>query len=142
MNPEILSQLILAVALAIVSLVFWALRELIKVGIEYLKSKIGQTNYERLRAYAAMSVKAIEQSPVYKDFTGDKKKELVKVAVLQFAKEHNLPVDDALYDKFIEAAVQEMNSQMGKIDWTAIELLPGANDQPMVGSGASKGSDN
>ncbi len=127
MNPDILSQLILAVALAIVSLVFWALREFIKIGIEYLKAKLGQTNYERLREYAGMAVKAIEQSPVYKDFTGDKKKELVKVAVLQFAQEHKLPIDNALFDKFIEAGVHEMNSQMSQIDWVAGEILSSDN---------------
>ncbi len=133
MNPDILSQLILAVALAIVSLVFWALREFISVGIVYLRSKLGQTNYERLREYAGMAVKAIEQSPVYKDFTGDKKKELVKVAVLQFAQEHKLPIDDALFDKFIEAGVHEMNSQMSQIDWVAGEIL--SSDNPgLVGS--------
>ncbi len=135
MNPDILSQLILAVALAIVSLVFWALREFIKVGIAYLQSKLGQTNYERLRSYAGMAVKAIEQSPVYKDFTGDKKKELVKVAVLQFAQEHRLPIDDALFDKFIEAAVQEMNSQMSQIDWVAGEIL--SSDNPGLTGSAS-----
>ena len=133
MNPEILQQLILAVALAIVSLVFWALREFIGVGITYLKAKLGQTNYERLRAFAALSVKAIEQSPIYQDFTGDKKKELVKVAVLQFAEAHRLPVDDALFDKFIEAAVQEMNSQMSGIDWVAGEILS-SQDYPAVGN--------
>ncbi len=133
MNTEILQQLILAVSLAIVSLVFWAIRELVKVGIAYLRSKLGQTNYERLREYAGMAVKAIEQSPVYKDFTGDKKKELVKVAVLQFAQQHSLPIDDALFDKFIEAAVHEMNSQIGQIDWVAGEIIQGP-DQPMLGS--------
>ncbi len=121
MSPEILSQLILAVGLAVVSLFFWGLRELVKLGIEYLKSKLGQANYERVRTFAELAVKAIEQTPMYKDFTGDKKKELAKVAVVQWAQQHNLPIDDALFDKFIEAAVQEMNSQMNKIDWTLVE---------------------
>ncbi len=129
MNPEILQQLILAVALAIVSLVFWALREFIKVGIAYLKSKLGETEYNRVRGYAADVVKFLEQSPVYTNFDGEKKKELAKVAVVQWAQQHNLPIDDALFDKFIEAAVQEMNSQVGQIDWAGAELLG-----PEVGS--------
>lgn len=133
MNTDLLQQLILAVSLAIVSLVFWALRELITVGIAYLRAKLGQTNYERLRQFASTSVKAVEQSPIYKDFTGDKKKELVKVAVLQFAEAHALPIDEALFDKFIEAAVQEMNGQISKIDWTA-ELLPGPDQLPFSSS--------
>lgn len=141
MSTEILQQLILAVSLAIVSLVFWTLRELVKVGIAYLQSKLGQTNYDRLREYAGMAVKAIEQSPVYKDFTGDKKKELVKVAVLQFAQLHKLPVDEALVDQFIEAGVNEMNSQMSQIDWVAGEILSGP-DYPELGSAASYGSAN
>ncbi len=122
MNPDIVSQLILAVGLAVVSLFFWGFRELVQVGLVYLKSQVGQTEFDRLEGYASVAVKAVEQSPVYKDFTGDKKKELVKVAISQFAKEHNLPIDDALADKFIESAVQEMNSQMMKIDWTAADV--------------------
>lgn len=134
MNTDILQQLILAVALAIVSLVFWAIRELVSVGIAYLRAKLGQTNYERLHQFASTAVKAVEQSPIYKDFTGDKKKELVKVAVLQFAEAHKLPVDEALCDKFIEAAVQEMNGQMSQIDWVAAELLPGPDMPSFSGS--------
>jgi len=133
MNSEILQQLILAVSLAIVSLVFWAIRELVKVGIAYLRAKLGQTNYERLRQYADMAVKAIEQTPIYKDFAGEKKKELARVAVVQFAQKHNLPIDEALFDKFIEAAVKEMNSQIGQIDWLGAEIVQGP-DYPILGS--------
>lgn len=121
MNPDIFQQLILAVVLAIVSLVFWALREFIGVGIVYLKARLGQTNYERLVAFASMAVKAFEQSPIYKDLAGEKKKELVKIAILQYSQEHNLPLDDTLIDKIIEAAVQEMKAQMTTIDWGVVE---------------------
>lgn len=121
MNQDILSQLILAVGLAVVSLFFWGMRELVKLGIEYLKSRIGQANYDRVRYYVEMAVKAIEQTPMYKDFDGAKKKELAKIAVVQWAQEHGLPIDEALFDKFIEAAVLEMNSQMDKIEWAALE---------------------
>jgi hypothetical protein len=132
MNPDILQQLILAVALAIVSLVFWALRELVSLGITYLKSKIGQSQYERVMDFASMAVKAIEQTPIYQDFTGEKKKELARVAVVQFAQEHHLPIDEALFDKFIEASVKEMNAQMGQIDWVG-EIIEGPA-YPALGS--------
>jgi hypothetical protein len=134
MNPEIFQQLILAVALAIVSLLCFAMRELITLGIAYLRAKLGQTQYDRVRAFADTIVKAVEQSPIYQDFTGDKKKELARVAVVQFAKEHNLPIDEALFDKFIEAAVKEMNGQIGQIDWIAGELIQGPTS-PMIESG-------
>jgi hypothetical protein len=132
MNPDILQQLILAVALAIVSLLAWASRELIKVGIAYLRSRLGESEYNRLRGYAVDVVKALEQSPVYTGFDGSKKKELAKVAVVQWAQAHNLPIDEALFDKFIEAAVQEMNSQGSMIDWAGAELL--GPDAPLTGS--------
>ncbi len=122
MSSSILSELILAVGLAVVSLFFWGLRQLVQIGIDYLKAKLGQTTFDQVKSYAEIAVKAVEQSPIYKDFTGDKKKELVKVAVVQWAQAHNLPVDDALFDKFIEAAVHEMNSQMTKIDWTMVDV--------------------
>jgi hypothetical protein len=131
MNPEILQQLILAAALAVVSLLAWAMRELIAVGIAYLRSKLGETEYNRLRGYAGDVVKALEQSPIYTSFDGAKKKELAKVAVVQWAKAHNLPIDEALIDKFIEAAVKEMNDQTAQIEWSA-ELLDG--EAPLTGS--------
>jgi hypothetical protein len=133
MTPDIVQQLLLAVALAIVSLFFWALRELIKIAIEYIKSKIGETAYNRIRGFTEIAVKFLEQSPVYKDFDGSKKKELAKVAVVQWAQEHKLPIDDALFDKFIEAAVQEMNAQVGKIEW---DLTPPELGALPTGSGS------
>lgn len=123
MTPNIISELILTAALAVISLLAFAARELVQVGIAYLKSKLGQTEFDRLKGYAGIVVKAVEQSPVYKDFAGDKKKELVKVAILQWAQANHLPVDEAMIDKFIEAAVQEMNSQVSSIDWVAGEIL-------------------
>jgi hypothetical protein len=131
MNSEIVSQLILAVALAIVSLLGFAIRELVKIGIAYLKSKLGQSEYDRMLSFATTVVKSIEQTPIYKDLTGEKKKELARVAVVQFAKQHGLPIDEALFDKFIEAAVKEMNDQVGQIDWVGTELIQGPG--PAVG---------
>ena len=130
---EIYQQILLAVLLGIVSLLGFALRQLILVGIAYLRARIGQAEYERVLEYARVTVKALEQTPVYKDFSGDKKKELARVAVMQFAKEHNLPIDDTLFDKFIEAAVKEMNDQVSGIDWVAGEIVSGP-EYPMIGS--------
>ena len=130
---EIYQQILLAVVLGIVSLLSFALQQLIVVGITYLRTRLGQAEYERVLDYARMTVKALEQTPVYKDFTGDKKKELARVAVVQFAKEHHLPIDEALFDKFIEAAVKEMNAQISNIDWVAGEIIEGPS-YPMIGS--------
>ena len=138
MNPEILQQLILAVALAIVSLLAFAFRSLFSLGIVYLRSKIGESNFQRVRAYADVVVKMLEQSPAFETFDGAKKKELAILAVLQFSEKNNLPIDRELVDKFIEAAVQEMNSQIGKIEWDLIAADGGA----LTGGGASYGSDN
>jgi hypothetical protein len=134
MNQQILQDVIYAVALALISLIGWGLRELAMVGIDYLKSKLGETNYNRVRVYAETVVKFLEQSPIYTNFDGAKKKELAKVAVVQWAQEHNLPIDDALFDKFIEAAVHEMNSQFGQIDWAEV------GPEALTGSVASYGS--
>lgn len=125
MNPDIFQQLILAVALAIVSLIAFALQGLITVGITYLRSRIGETNFQRVRSYADVVVKMLEQSPVFKSFDGEKKKELAVLAVLQFAEKNRLPVDRELIDRFIEAAVQEMNAQIGKVDWELLETQTG-----------------
>lgn len=125
MNPEIMQQLVLAAALAIVSFLAFALRSLFQVGLEYLRARLGQTNYDRLQSFSLVVVKALEQSPVYKELAGEKKYELAKVAILQYAEEHRLPIDDALVDKFIEASVKEVKAQFGQIEWTPLELPAG-----------------
>lgn len=120
MNQELVTQLILALALAIIGLLGYAGRALVQVGIAYLTTKLGQTNFQRLRDFAGTVVRAVEQSPIYSDLAGEKKKELAIVAVMQFAEKYKLPIDRADIDKFIEAAVQEMNAQIEKIDWDMI----------------------
>ncbi len=131
MNPEIFQQLLLAVMLAIVSIVAYGLRELVQIGIAYLKVKLGGDAYERLLSYVGMAVRWVDQSPIYRDFAGDKKYEMVKNSVLQYAQKHSLPVDAELFDKFIEAAVKEMKSQISPadfIDSVSSELIiPGDN---------------
>ena len=126
MNPEIMQQLVLAVALAIVSLIAFAFRSFLALGITYLRSKIGESDFQRIRSYADVVVKMLEQSPAFESFDGAKKKELAILAVLQFAEKNRLPVDRGLCDKVIEAAVQEMNAQVGKIEWDVIATDGGA----------------
>ena len=121
MNEEIFQQLIAAGALAIVSLIAFAFRSLITLGIAYLKAKLGENNFQRVRSYADVIVKMLEQHPAFKYFDGAHKKEMAIMAVLQWAEKNSLPIDRELIDKFIEAAVLEMNSQMGKIEWPMID---------------------
>jgi len=126
MNPELLAQLIYALAVAVIGVIAYALRQLVQLLIAYLKSKIGETNFQRYRQYADVVVKMLEQSPAFESFDGAKKKELAILSVVQWAEKNNLPIDRELCEKVIEAAVQEMNSQVGKIEWDLIATDGGA----------------
>ena len=127
MNPEIFQQLILAVALAIVSLIAFAFRSLLSLGITYLRAKLGESNFQRARDYADVVVKMLEQSPAFSQFDGAKKKELAILSVLQWSEKNHLPIDRELCDKVIEAAVQELNA--GKIQWGFV-----GGDTPLTGN--------
>ena len=73
MNPRHFSSLV-AVALALVSLIAFALRSLVQVGIEYLRAKLGESGFERIRAYAVITVNTLEQAPALLNLTEPRKR--------------------------------------------------------------------
>lgn len=127
MNSEYLQQILLALALAVVSILGYGLRQLVQIGIEYLRAKLGESGFLQLRAVADTAVKMLEQSPAFQNFDGAKKKELATLWLLDYAEKNHLPVDRELIDKVIEAAVHEMNAV--KIQWDFV-----GGEAPLVGS--------
>jgi hypothetical protein len=122
MDPQLIQNLIVDVVLAFIGFVAFTARGLVQVGIEYLRAKVGDRNFDSLLSYADMTVRFIEQSPAFQELDGDKKKELAIVELLKFCEQNKLPVDRALIDKTIESAVQIMNAEKGKIEMPAVPL--------------------
>lgn len=131
MDPTLIQNLLYALALALVGLISFALRSLIEVGIAYLRSKLSQSQFDMLYGFAATCVRSLEQSPVFSQLEGEKKKELVILQLTKFAAEKNIPLTRELCDQIIEASVQVMNSEMSKLDFSS---FVGGDPGAIVGS--------
>jgi hypothetical protein len=115
MDPVVFQQLVVAVAVAIVSLVAFAFRGLVSVGITYLQNKVGQSGYEMIQGFVKTVVSFFEQSPVFKDLMGEEKKQRVILEVVKFCQDHNLPIDHELIDKLIEEAVLQVKKDLNLV---------------------------
>ena len=126
MDPTLTSALqglLTAVVLAIVALLTFALKKVVTLGQLYLEQKLGSATYNFLKDYAATTVRFLEQTPIFKDFTGPEKKEYAITEVVIWCQQHNLPVDHDLIDKLIEEAVNVMNS-VGQPPLLTMEAAP------------------
>jgi len=89
------------------------------LAVSYVESKIGGNQLAELKGFAQTSVRYLEQSPIFTNFDGAKKKELAQMQVTQYCQSRNIPVTPETVDKVIEEAVQIMNVELGKpiTDW-------------------------
>jgi len=105
--------------LALMTLVLTALTGFAAVGAHkldaYFKSKLGSTNYDFLKSLAATVVRALEQSPAYKDFDGAKKKEAAIIQIVALANQYGIPVTTETIDRLVEEEVQRMNDSLGDL---------------------------
>jgi hypothetical protein len=121
MDPEIYRQLVIAVVLAIVSLLSFAARGLIQVGVNYLQVKLGNAKFDQVKQRALTIVRYLEQSPVYQDFDGAKKKELAMIDLTNFAEKFNIPVTHEDLDKLSEEAVRIVKKEIGEAEWGSLD---------------------
>ena len=110
MDPEIISQVVSIIAVAIATAVGFLLKGLAASAVEFLKAKLGETKFNMMRDTIDILVRGIEQSPFAADFDGARKKEMVLAQISQWLAENRVPVDRDLVDQCIEAAVQAMKS--------------------------------
>jgi hypothetical protein len=103
-----LQGLLVAVIIAIITLLGFALKRFETVAQLYLEQKLGSATYAFVKQYAVTTVHWLEQQPAFKDLTGEQKKEEAVDAVVVWCITHNIPVDHALIDKLIEEAVKAM----------------------------------
>jgi hypothetical protein len=105
MDPTLFQSLLSALVLAVVGLLTYAGRKVIDLADVYVKSKVSKDNFDLMKGYAETTVRFFEQSPVFKDLVGEKKKELAILQISTWAKSNHLPIDVAFIDKLIEEAV-------------------------------------
>jgi len=83
-----------------------------KYGAALLKVKLGDSQFALLEGYTRMVVRWLEQSGIKLNYTGEEKKAIAVVAITEFARKLNIPIDADLVDKLVEAAVNIMNGEL------------------------------
>jgi hypothetical protein len=127
MDPVIVSafqSLLVAVVIAIITVIGFAAKKAIVLGGVYLEQKLGLATYTFVKDYVTTTVRFVEQSPVYKDLTGPEKKAQVMNEVAAWCKARNIPVDAALLDKMSEEAVLVMKSLSDAGNLTEVTAFP------------------
>ena len=112
MDPQIVSQIVAVLGIAIATAVGLLLKGVAAVAVKYLEGKLGETKFSMLKQTVEILVKGIEQSPFAQEFDGARKKEMVLAQVAEFCAANNIPVDRELIDQMVEAAVLNMKTQI------------------------------
>lgn len=110
MSADVVQQIVSVIAIALATAVALLIKELSKMGVAYLQSKIGATNFAHLKETIDILVRGIEQSPFAVEWDGAKKKEMVLAEIKSWLESKGLSYADTLIDQMVEAAVQVMNS--------------------------------
>jgi hypothetical protein len=110
MDPEIISQVVSIIAVAVATAVGFLLKGVAASAVEFLKTRMGETKFNMMRDTIDILVRGIEQSPFAAEFDGARKKEMVLAQISQWLAENRIPMDRQLVDQCIEAAVQAMKS--------------------------------
>jgi hypothetical protein len=86
-----------------------------RLGVSYLKGKIGNTQYDWVKGLIVSLVKSFKQNPALKDLDGAVKKETILAEVAQYCKDKGIPVTYIMLDTWLEEAVHDMNSAVLEI---------------------------
>lgn len=108
---DYLQYLLYAVVIVLLVAAGWGGKALLKIAETFLKNRIGAQNFEMLKNFATVAVRAIEQSPEFKELVGKDKKSIAATMIVDFADANSLPISIDLVECLIEAAVQVMNGE-------------------------------
>lgn len=110
MDPEVVSQIVGIIGIAIATAVGLLLKTVANMAVKALEAKIGKDNFEWAKSTVETLVRGIEQSPFAKEFDGARKKEMVLAQIQTWLMKKGITLDPMLVDQMIEAAVQAMQS--------------------------------
>ena len=112
---ELVNQLIYLIFTALLA----ALTSAIGLGLHkfnaYVNARIGPANLDYLKGLSATIVRALEQSPAYRDFDGTQKKEAAILQLVELAAKYGIPVSQETISSLIEEEVQRMNAEVSDL---------------------------
>ena len=129
----VLQSILTQIVIIILGILGAAALYYIKLGADYLKSKIGTDNYAKAKSLIATLVHAYEQNPAFASFDGAAKKEAVLAQITQYCETNKIPVTHQMLDMWLEEAVHVMNSDILEIMSNPISVPPTGNTAPSVG---------
>ena len=113
MNYAALLQPVLnQVVILIIGALGAALLYYVKLGVDYIKGKIGADKYEKIKGYVVSLVKSYAQNPIFRDLDNEAKKEAVLAKATAFAEGLGLPITYEMLDTWLEEAMQELNKDL------------------------------
>lgn len=110
--PEVTSQLLTIVMGIIGTLAIAIARPFIVKANAYIEAKLGVENYTYAKDLTATIVKALEQSPAYKNWDGEAKKNAAIAQLVEAFGKYGIELDPKTIDQLIEEAVQGMNAEL------------------------------
>ena len=122
----VIQSVLTQIVIAIIGLLGVAAMYYIKLGTDYLKSKIGAESYAKAKSFIVTLVHAYEQNPVLTKLDGSAKKEAVLAQISQYCQKNSIPVTHNMLDLWLEEAVHNMNSGF-------LELVTSPASIPPVG---------
>lgn len=120
MLEELLPQLLQALILVVVSVLGVALRQVAMIAIEYFRQRIGADRTEVVMGFVRTAVRAIEQSPEFRDLDGAGKMEQVLIRTSAFLGERGISASPEFLRLVAEEAVQVMKAEL-----KPVQMLPG-----------------
>ena len=110
-----LPPIVTIVATALTGLAVRGIVALAKYYIPMIKVKMGESEFALARETANMIVRAIEQSPAYREWDGTGKKHKAVMQLANWFESRQIPVTAELLDGLIESAVQQMNFEIAPL---------------------------
>jgi len=111
-SSELITEFVSVVGLILVSVITYFLKKGIDALMEYLKEKIGIEKVDMIKSQVNTVVRFLEQNPAFGEWGGEQKKEYALGVMQAFANKYGVEVSYEQLDRFIEEAVQVMNSQL------------------------------
>lgn len=112
-NPLVV-EILLVVITALMGLVVFGGRQLITLLNAYLAKKLGLEEYAALKEFAETQVRALMQSPAWKDLASSEKKEMAMVAMYEYTQKRNIAISREQLDALVEATVQRVKAEFGQ----------------------------
>ena len=113
---EILGVILIAMVLATIVWLVWLVKAYSDRVTKYLKTRMDESQWKQVMTLAQTIVYFVEQSPQFRDYSSEDKKERAIMELRGWLGQRGIAVELDEIDKVIEAAVATMNGVLTPFD--------------------------